>query len=197
MPGFFVAWSGCVSAEYVSAFASVGTLLVIVATAVAAFIQLRHMRITNGVMVLAAFREEYEALQEATSVELPLVLERLARPDQRRAMMDSTTRPWVRPVLPMMRLMEVLGNYTSRKIVPPDLVCDQWAPVIVSWWRDFAPIIAVMRRSAGPSLYEHWEAIAVMSERWLAEDRQTYPKHLPRIGLVDPWAAEDAPPPAA
>jgi hypothetical protein len=111
--------------------------------------------------------------------------------------MDPKTRPWVRPVLPMMRLMEVLGNYTSRKIVPPDLVCDQWAPVIVAWWRDFAPIIAVMRRSAGPSLYEHWEAIAVMSERWLAEERQTYPKHLPRIGLVDPWAAEDAPPPGA
>jgi hypothetical protein len=188
---------GLVSADYISAFASVGTLLVIVATAVAAFIQLRHMRVTNGVMVLAAFREEYERLQESTSEELPIVLDRLSNPDVRRELSEPGSRPWLRPVFPMMRLMETLGNYTSRNIVPPDLVCDQWAPVISTWWHDYAPLIAVLRRTNGPSMFEHWEAIAVMSKRWLDEERQTYPKHLPRIGLVDPWAAEDAPPPGA
>lgn len=178
------------TADYISAFASVGTLVVILATAVAAFVQLRHMRVTNGVMVLAAFREEYERVQAATLEALPGALERVARTDDRRELAGSNA-PWIRPLFPMMRLMETLGNYTSRNIVPADLVCDQWAPVILRWWHDCAPLIAVMRRHTGPSMFEHWEAIAVQSERWLAEDRQTYPKHLPRIVLVDPWAAED------
>jgi hypothetical protein len=185
-----------VTAEFISAFASVGTLVVIVATAVAAFAQLRHMSTTNSVMIIGAFREEYERVQAAASDALPGILERLKDARARRELLGSGTPAWLQPLFPLMRLMETLGNYTGRKIVPHELVCDQWAPVILGWWIDCAPIIAVMRRRGGLALFEHWEAIAVLSKRWLDEDRQTYPKRLPRFGLVDPWDAEDRAVPA-
>jgi hypothetical protein len=48
-----------------------------------------------------------------------------------------------------------------------------------------------MRRTAGPGLFENFEMIAVLSRRWLDEKREVYPRKLPRMELVDPWADED------
>jgi hypothetical protein len=180
------------TAEDVTALASAGALLVISATAIAAFIQLRHMGTSNQLMVLNGFREAFESPTMATARNaLPEVLERLSDPESRRELMVTTNPQWVRPVLPLMRLLETLGTYANRNIVSKDLVCDMWAPVVVAIWNGCAPLIAVMRRRAGPTLFENWEMLAVLSRRWLDEGREAYPKHLPRMDLCDPWAAED------
>ncbi len=179
------------SAEMVSAWASVGTLVVVIATATAAFIQLRHMGVLNGLTVLNEFRQEYERVEGAAKDALPLIVEHLRDPAERAAMARGDLT-WARPALPLMRLFEVLGSYTNRNIVSHDLVTDMWAPVISLWWDDFAPLIAVWRRESGPEMFENWEALALRSKRRLAEHRSSYPKRLPRMAIVDPWAVEDA-----
>jgi hypothetical protein len=181
------------TAEYVTAFASVGTLVVIAATALAAFVQLRHLRTNNVLMVLNDFREAYERPEMLAANEaLPKVLARLEDPESRRKLAESTVSPdWVRSVFPLLRLLETLGSYTNRNVVPRDLVCDMWAPVVLAIWTESAPLIAVMRRTAGPSLFENFELIAVLSRRWLDKRQAVYPRSLPRMNLVDPWAEED------
>jgi len=181
------------TAEYVTAFASVGTLVVIAATALAAFVQLRHLRTNNVLMVLNDFREAYERPEMLAANEaLPKVLARLEDPESRRELAESTVSPdWVRSVFPLLRLLETLGSYTNRNVVPRDLVCDMWAPVVLAIWTESAPLIAVMRRTAGPSLFENFELIAVLSRRWLDKRQAVYPRSLPRMNLVDPWAEED------
>ena len=47
------------SAEYISAWATVGTLVVVVASVLAPFVQLRHMGVLNGLTALNEFREEF------------------------------------------------------------------------------------------------------------------------------------------
>jgi hypothetical protein len=48
-----------------------------------------------------------------------------------------------------------------------------------------------MRRTGGPALFENFEMLAVISERWLAENHQVYPRDLPRMKLIDAWVEED------
>jgi hypothetical protein len=128
----------------------------------------------------------------AANEALPKVLARLEDPESRRELAESTVSPdWVRSVFPLLRLLETLGSYTNRNVVPRDLVCDMWAPVVLAIWTESAPLIAVMRRTAGPSLFENFELIAVLSRRWLDKRQAVYPRSLPRMNLVDPWAEED------
>ena len=95
---------------------------------------------------------------------------------------------WGRPVMPLVRMFEILGSYTNRKIVPHELVTDMWAPVILGWWEDLTPFIAVMRRRHGQTIFENWEALALRSKRCIDANRSTYPKGLARMNVVDPWA---------
>ncbi len=183
------------SAEEISAWASVGTLVVILVSALAAFVQLRHMSVLNGLTVLNEFSKEYERVEGAATAALPVIEEHLEDFDARMTLAAGGAVPeWARPAMPLIRLFEILGNYTNRNIVPPDLVMDMWAPVVLHWWEDFAPFIAVMRRLNGPTMLENWEAIAVRARSTLESDRSSYPKRLPRIGIVDPWPDDPTPP---
>ncbi len=176
------------SAEYVSAWASVGTLVVILATALAAFVQLRHMGVLNGLTVLNEFRQEYERVESAASAALPEINKHLLDPAVRSELGNGGGFPaWGRPAMPLMRLFEILGTYANRKIVAHEIVADMWAPVVLGWWDDFAPFIIVLRRSHGPTLFENWEAIAVRSKRCLDKSKSSYPGGLPRMSVVDPW----------
>ena len=176
------------TAEMVSAWASVGTLLVVLASVLAAFVQLRHMGVLNGLTALNEFREEYERVEGAATVALPAINARLEDPVARAALASGNVVPdWGRPVMPLARMFEILGSYTNRNIVPHEIVTDMWAPVVLRWWEDLTPFIAVMRRSQGSTLFENWEAIAMRSKRCIDAHRSTYPKGLGHMSVVDPW----------
>jgi hypothetical protein len=160
--------------------------------ALAAFVQLRHLRTSNVLMVLNDFREAYERPEMVAAREaLPEVVARLQDPDARREFAQAETPAWARHVFPLLRLLETLGSYTNRKVVPRDLVCDMWSPVVLGTWIESEPLIAVMRRTGGPAMFENFEMIAVLSQRWLDERHEVYPATLPRMKLVDAWADED------
>lgn len=180
-------------AEQISAWASVGTLVVITVTALAAFVQLRHMSVLNGLTVLSDFSKEYERVEGPAVAALPLIDAQLKDLDARLALAKGTAPDWARPVMPLVRLFEILGNYTNRKIVPHDLVTDMWAPVILRWWYDLEPLIAILRRAHGTTLLENWEAIVVRSRDTIDTHRSAYPKGLRRLSVVDPWPDDPRP----
>ena len=181
------------TADEVTALASVGSLVVISATAIAAFVQLRHLGTTNQLMVLNDFREAFERPEIAAARDaLPRVLQRLGEAEARREFFTSEAAPeWARDAFPLMRLFETLGTYVIQGMVSRQLVCDLWSPVVLSYWNESVPLIGFMRRRAGPALFENWEALASLSQRWLDENRLSYPKKLPHMNVVDPWAEVD------
>jgi len=183
--------------DLLTAIASVGTLLVITATAIAGFVQLRHLRASNQIQTLAEFRAAFESpdIQTARDV-VASIRERLSEPEFRAALLEDNLPTWMRPAMPALRLFEILGVYVRQGIVSEPIVCDMWSPVILATWEDFEPIIAVMRRTRGHSLFENFELIAFYSKRWIANETSTYPKKVPRLGLTDPWATIDAQPDA-
>jgi hypothetical protein len=179
--------------DLLTAIASVGTLLVITATAIAGFVQLRHLQASNQIETLAEFRAAFESpVIQGTPEAMRAIRERLNDPESRAALLRDDLPAWLRPVMPALRLFEILGVYVRQGIVTERIVCDMWSPVILSSWEEFEPLVAVMRRTRGNSLFENFELIAFYSKRWIANETSTYPKNVPRLGLTDPWAAIDA-----
>jgi len=181
------------SPEFWTAFASMGTLIVIAATAVAAIIQLHHLRGSNQIIALNEFRESFESSELAHARDAVFELdEKLKDPAFRRSLEDARPPESLGPVHYVGRLMELLGSYVKHGIVSKDIVLDLWAIVITTFWTRIAPTIVVMRRTTGPALYENFEMLACLAQRWLAKNAATYPKNLPRTAPPDRWAEEDA-----
>ena len=59
-------------------------------------------------------------------------------------------------------------------------------------WERSSDYIAITRRRRGPDVFENLEALVALERRYTAKHGSSlYPKHLPRIPLTDPFAAED------
>ncbi|MBV8170300.1 MAG: hypothetical protein JO219_00020 [Candidatus Eremiobacteraeota bacterium] len=180
------------SLELWSTVASVGTFVVIAATAIAAVIQLRHMRASNQITILNDLRKATEDEQFREAIEFIYTLPSRVQSSEFRAKLQGVRLPRdVYPIGLVGRLYETLGSYVNRGMLDADLVCDLWAPVVFGHWEDMADAIVVMRRTRGPELFENFEYLACISKRYLDRSVSVYPKGLPRIAPEDKWAAED------
>jgi hypothetical protein len=181
------------SLELWSTIASVGTFVVISATAIAAVIQLRHMRASNQIAILNDFRTTIEDpdFRPATDF-LRTLPTRMEEPEFRAALEQNPLPPQVQPLIRLLRLYESLGTYVNRGMLDRDMVCDLWAPVVLTVWNLTSDTIVVMRRTRGPELMENFEYLALVSQRYLDRNPSVYPKDAPRIAPADKWAAQDA-----
>ena len=178
--------------ELLTALASIGTFVVITATAIAAFVQLRHLGASNQLEALNEFRQNFESSEvQAARTALPQIQELLKDQSHRLELEQGRAPEWAQTVMPAFRLFEVLGLYVKHGIVSRDFVCDLWAPVVIGYWEDFAPLIVVMRRLDTDAFLENFDMLAYLCRRWLEVNRSAYPKGMPRIAPPDPWAAED------
>jgi hypothetical protein len=180
------------SLELVSAIASVGTFIVIAATAIAAIVQLHHIRGSNQIVALNEFREEFESPEvRAARVASFEIGDRINDPAARQQLTGPRIPDWFQKMGVIGRMMETLGGYVKHGIVSEAIVCDLWSPPILAFWEVMAPAIVVMRRTRGESLFENFEMLACLSKRWMARNPSSYPKNLPRIAPPDIWLEED------
>lgn len=180
------------TAELLTALASIGTFVVITATAIAAFVQLRHLGSSNQLEALNDFRQNFESLEiQGARTLVPLIQERLKDQSCRLELQQAHVPDWAQPALPACRLFELLGLYVKHGIVSQDVACDLWAPVVMRYWEDFAPLIVIVRRTRSEALLENFEMLACLCKRWLEVERSSYPKGMRRIAPPDLWAAED------
>jgi len=179
------------SPEWLTAIGTLGTFVVIAASAVAALMQLRHMRSGNQIAALTEIRETMESadFQQAlrwTAHELPRLLE-----DPRVQALISNAGP-LAPELEHARTVgnffETTGAAVRHGFIDRGVACDLWGHVVTRNWNLLAPFIANRRAAVSPNLFEHFEYFAVLSQHWLAKHRDgTYPKSLERMPLPEPW----------
>jgi hypothetical protein len=182
-----------VSLELWGTIASVGTFVVIAATAIAAVVQLRHMRASNQITILNDFRTAIENPDFRPATDLIRTLPtRMQEREFRAALSQNPLPPQLQPLSRILRLYESLGAYVNRGMLAEDMVCDLWAPVVLTVWNLTADTIVVMRRTRGPELFENFEYLALVSQRYLNRNPSVYPKDAPRIAPADKWAGEDA-----
>jgi uncharacterized protein DUF4760 len=180
------------TAEWVTAIATAGTFVVIAASAVAALVQLRHMRGSNQIVALTEIREtlesaEFEAAMKYIHRELP---RRLQDPDVRKRLLEqgSSTDEFI-PIRVVCNFFESFGAFVKRGIIDRDIACDLYGPPVLVNWEILAPFIFNKRTASNnPSLFENFEYLAAISTAWNERHPNgAYPKHAMRMPQPEYW----------
>ena len=175
--------------ELINSVASVGTFAVIAASAIAAMIQLRHLRMSNQIALMTKLQE---TSQSADFVDA----RRFVAYELAHELRDPETVEIIRspPFTGRMRALGVLGNFyegvgqfVRRGMLDREILCESWGAAIVQTWGQLAPALAIIRdQPGGDDIWENFEYLTVISEDWLAHHPGgNYPKRCRRLMLPD------------
>jgi hypothetical protein len=180
-----------VSAEFLTALASIVTAIVIAATAAAALIQLRHMRSANTLNAMLTLRSTFneEAFRDATERLRGGAVERaLEDPGFQKLLLRQAADPapdvahLYRSVMLVLNWYEVFGSLVLQGVISMRDIGDNYASVVDLHWKQTSPATTYIRRNLGDdAFYEMFEYLTVLSRRWLAEHPSVYPAGVPRI----------------
>lgn len=169
--------------EAINTAATVATLVVLTAGAIAAAIQLRHMRIGNQ---LQAFLDIYDRAQspeidrqfQAVMHELPKLTEDPHYLEQ----YVAGTVPFHDSPLMLAFWFDEVGAALRQRLISENLIFQMGASAYttVRCWRNMLPIINAIRKRS-PSAFIHFEYTAVRAQQWLdAHPQGDYPSGTPR-----------------
>jgi hypothetical protein len=171
--------------DVVNVIATVGTFVVIAASAVAALIQLRHMRGSNQITALNEFRETLESgeisdAQRFVSFVLP---ERMLDQAERLKMITLPFSGDYEKIGTIANLFESLGEFVKIGIIDAKIACDIWGVVVVRNWNALSPLTTYIRTTLGiPQLWENFEYLTILAKRYLERyPNGTYPSNMPRM----------------
>jgi hypothetical protein len=187
------------SLELVNTFATLGTFLVIAATAIAAIVQLRHMRGSNQITALNELRETRETpsfiaanqfVQGQLSAKLqdPAFRYQLAVTEAR----TDDFRQFISMIGAIGNYYEAMGVLVKAGLVDRGLVMQIWSDNARLAWERLSPVTAIVRRSVGDVLWENFEYLSVLSQDWMAvHPKGAYPANVRRAELKDEWLEAD------
>lgn len=181
------------SLEVLSTAAAIGTFLVIAATAVAALIQLRHMRSGNEIVAVTEFRETYESAHfNDARQRLEEIIDQIDDPRVRSDLMKIPLPAEYQAIRIVANLFETLGAFVKHGVVDENIACDLWGAVVVSMWKRMVPVTAVRRRVLGRTLWENYEYLTALAQDFgVRHSGSTYPRGARRLLVTDLWLEED------
>jgi hypothetical protein len=160
------------------------TLLVITATAVAALVQLRHLRAQNTLNAELAVLKDWNdpqfrqwrldiAGELQTKLKDPTFLAEYDVPE-----VDRTRHP----ELYACDWLEQIGSYLKYGLFDANVLLDVTSTSINRLWNQLTPAIERMRITRGDSLYENFEYWAARGRLWArAHPQGAYPRKMPRM----------------
>jgi hypothetical protein len=187
------------SYELVNTLATCATFLVIAVTAIAALVQLRHMRSSNQMTAFNDLRHTFESASLAAAhkyVDTQLHRD-LEDPAFRYAIGHRSARTEemherIRHLLNFDYFFETIGLLVKFNFVPAELVFATWSEIIAWAWKRMVPVVAIYRTTQDPLAWENFEYAALLAERWLQSHPDGgYPRNTPRMPLEYPWAQAD------
>jgi hypothetical protein len=186
------------SLELLNALASLLTVCIIAATAIAAMVQLRHLRAGNQITAMLAIGEELSSktFRDANSL-LRHKFDALIDDPKFRAYNAEADRGASHDLIPeyeevrdaatlVGNSFEELGILVKQGIVDKDIFLDRYSWVIVRAWSRLDKAVADSRTATGQAmLWENFEYLAAISEDWIRERPSTYPKGMRRVSLPE------------
>ena len=184
------------SAEWLTAVGTLGTFVVIAASALAALMQLRHMRGSNQIIALNEVRETIEspAFQAAESFVVRELPSRLEDPEVRAALLTPFFPSEYQPARTVANFFETFGALVKNGIIDQEIACDLWGGVAIRAWDALTPLTANRRAMLGASaLWENFEYLAVLSKRYLESHPEgAFPNGMERLPLPQLWPETSA-----
>ena len=189
------------SLESVTAFASVATVLIVAATAIAALVQLRHLSAANQINAMLSTGQEIndEAFHNAAT----LVRQRLGG-----AMQDPVFRDYLvaynrgqrsrdvgpeylnlhRAALLLGNRFEEFGLLIKSNVVRRELFLDVFAWIVLREWRQLSELNSFARAASGNGrIWDNFEYLAVLAEDWLNGHASVYPRGMRRMPDSNRW----------
>ena len=189
------------SLELVNTIATLATCVIVATTAIAALIQLRHLRANNqiqGQLAINAFIQSDDfKTAEAT-------LQGLSK------MLDDPKLAWafripVSPEMPpdviaMRRAasvvgsnLENIGNMVRNRLTDGRLFIEQFCNVVSESWDVLEPFTRIRRKydAMHDSVWEDFEYLTILSREWMRTKGSSFPKTSRR--LLPPWTELDVP----
>lgn len=173
------------SLEIVNTVAAVGTFVVIGATALAAMVQLRHMRASNqlaGLLSVLARVEDanFNTWLTETQRELPGLL---ADPQYLQSVIDNTFDRRV-AWLQLGNSYDWVGSLVKNRLIPVDAFLDVYAFRIVQAWELMQPLIVLARYNVGDVVWENFEFLYICGLEWTRKHAiGNYPRNMKRAAL--------------
>ncbi|HEY5257304.1 MAG TPA: hypothetical protein VIJ12_02905 [Candidatus Baltobacteraceae bacterium] len=203
------------SPEAITAVSSVLTTLVIGATAVAAVVQLRHMRTGNAIEAVLSFRAILEDDEHRAATRLlrsgalsrafddPLFLQYLYRVSNRLPFEDIPQEyvDLAQAAVSIGNAFELIGGMVRNRIAPAHLFLQNYWWVVENSWTQLQDWVAMARDYTGnQGLFEDFEFLTVAARKWAKEHPNSYARGVARIPLVNrfpldrqPWYREERP----
>jgi hypothetical protein len=182
------------SLQLIDSVAAVGTFIVIGATAIAAVIQLRHLRVSNqlqGQLTVLARGVEDAKFNHWLDQARRILNDRLPDPAYRRRIADGTFDRSDNPWLYLANSYEWFGSVVKQGLIAEDPFMDVYCYRVIDTWHLVEDVVAIARREV-PAAWENFEYLFVRAEQFVARHPHgLYPKTTPRAALVDKWLAAD------
>lgn len=178
------------SLEVVTAFAQIGTFVVIAATAVAALVQLSHLRAANQIAASNMFIQEYEGpeLREAFSFVRSQLKQRLEDPAFREEIRSGDLERSKHPEITVCNFFDQWGGYYRHGAMDRTMFMRHSAGVVLAFWQQLEPVVALSAEGGANKAFEQFEYLAVQAQEWEANHPGgDYPKGVRRLPLTDPW----------
>jgi hypothetical protein len=181
--------------EALTAYATLGTMLVFLGSVIAALVQLRHMRASNELEAILSLEKDFRSHEVQTA--LHYVQERLAQkledPQYRHELAAigfiNTER---HPELIACNWFTQIGTVLKHGLITEATFMDLFARLIRYYWKALAPVVAIMRRTRGPGQYDEFEYLALRAIAWLERNPEgVFPRGMLRTPLPDPWKEAD------
>ena len=173
------------SFELWATIASVGTFLVIAATAVVATIQLRHTRSSNQIAAALTIHNtiESEEFHEARRFIRDELANCLQDAEFCRTLVVATNKT-ARPMVFVGNYYEEIGIFVKYGLVDKNIACEMWSNEIVSDWKRMAPAIAIMQQRGTPYGWQNFEYMFTLCQAWLERYPEgRFPRNRRRVRL--------------
>lgn len=165
------------------------TFAVIAATAIAALVQLRHLRAGNQLNVLLTLMKMWDTpdMQGHIKYMRTEFQEKAKDPKFLEEFKLSGVSRVDHPELLVADFWEQIGTFMKYQLVDERAWLDIAGTQVLRAWRDLAPAVAAMRARAGLSAFENFEYCAVRARLWMrANPNGCYPASMPRMAQLEP-----------
>jgi hypothetical protein len=184
------------SIEVWAAATQIGTFVVIAVTAVAALVQLNHIRSANLVSATNAFHDEYDGpeLRDAFSFVRTQLKDRLEDQAFRAELRALWTDRVKHPEIMVCNFFDKWGAIYRHGAIDQPMFMQHDAHVVLAFWQRLEPVIAlVAHESAGSNVdFQQFEYLAVQAQDWIAAHPQgDYPRGVRRMPITDRWKDVD------
>jgi hypothetical protein len=190
------------SLELINTFGTLTTVVIVAATATAALVQLRHLRVGNQINAMLTIGEELgaktfrdagqligkklkAAMDDPAFREFNIAMDRGQYPQD----LDPAFVELRSATVLVGNSFEELGILVRRGIVDKEIFVDLFCNTVLRNWKRMELSTTLAREASGlPALWENFEYLAVLSEDWMNEHATgLYPSGVRRMQLTNPW----------